>query len=179
MEKKMNNTFTQGLLDQNRKWLSAYILSLTGSPDDSDDLIQKVFVRALEIQDTYNGSSPLGAWLRGIAKNIVKEYWRSLSKEPLVSTEKALEYLDNSACRAEGYSVDERHENIRIKALRHCFKNLTGRMHSMLKLKYFKQKTSSAIAAVLNMKASAVDMALSRARKVLFNCIESRVKGEV
>ncbi|MBN1669388.1 MAG: hypothetical protein JXR37_00030 [Kiritimatiellae bacterium] len=73
MKEEGNNQddiWVHALIDQNRRWLLAFVLSLTGDANAADDLVQQVFLVAFENRAKYDGSRPLGGWLRGIARNI-------------------------------------------------------------------------------------------------------------
>jgi RNA polymerase sigma-70 factor, ECF subfamily len=138
-------------------------------------VVQDVFVIAIEKQSQYDGTHPLGAWLRGIARNRAHEYWRKCGKSPVVMDPDVIEQLDAAAEAHEERAVDTEYEKMRLSALATCLQRLTDRTREMLGLKYRENARSKIIAERLQMNITAVDMALSRARRLLFECIEERL----
>ena len=61
--------------------------------------------------------------------------------------------------------------------LKECLGELTERVRAMLALKYQEELPSKDIAERFRMKTNAVDMAMSRARRVLEECV-SRKMGQ-
>ena len=60
--------------------LRSYLASQVHHLDDVDDLAQEVFLAALRSLSTFRRGDDFGAWLRGIARNKVKIYFRSQSR---------------------------------------------------------------------------------------------------
>jgi RNA polymerase sigma-70 factor, ECF subfamily len=52
--------------------------------DIIEDVVQDVFVAALESLTTYAGASSLGTWLLGIARHKVEDYYRDCLKRPML-----------------------------------------------------------------------------------------------
>jgi len=58
--------------------LYAYVRSrLTPRYDEVDDLVQEIFLAAWENLSRYQGSGPLQAWVMGIARHKVEDYYRA------------------------------------------------------------------------------------------------------
>lgn len=55
-------------------WQIAY---LTGNPHATEDLVQETFANAIVHVRRYESRGSFHGWLRGIALNIVRNYWRS------------------------------------------------------------------------------------------------------
>ncbi len=174
-EDKPKTIFEQALLEQNRGWLTAYALSMTGDRQSSEDLVQEVFTTALNCQERYDGSHAVGAWLRGIARNKIREYWRKTKRLPVLVDMDVLESLDLAATAVENRCIDPDYVEQRSEALRTCIGRLTARVREMLRLRYEKGHRSQEIGLSLKMSASAVDMGLSRARKALRECIRTKM----
>lgn len=60
--------------------LRSYLASQVHHLDDVDDLAQEVFLAALESVSRFRRGDDFGAWLRGIARNKVRLYFRSRSR---------------------------------------------------------------------------------------------------
>ena len=168
---------TRALLDQNQRWLTAYFLSVTGSPTDADDLTQEVFATALANIGKYDPSRPLGAWLRGIARNHLHEFIRRSRRAFICATPAALAELGRAAGRLEAESIDPGHMDRRRSALERCMSALTDRARKAIDLRYSRGKPSRAIAAECGMSVPAVNMLLVRARQALEACISEKLEA--
>jgi RNA polymerase sigma-70 factor (ECF subfamily) len=60
--------------------LRSYLASQVYHLDDVDDLAQEVFLAALRSLSTFRRGDDFGAWLRGIARNKVRVYFRTQSR---------------------------------------------------------------------------------------------------
>ncbi len=164
------------LLEQNRQWLLAYVLSLTGHYRDSEDMVQDVFATALEQQNRFDRVVAVGAWLRGIARNKIREYWRQNKREPVLVSSEVLERLEQVAANHENQELIPYYKNWRLQILQSCMERLTDRAREILRLRYQERRRSQEIALRLKMAVSSVDMAMSRARKALRECIAAKIE---
>ena len=165
------------LLEQNRQWLLAYVLSLTGHYSDSEDMVQDVFRTALEQQNRFDQVLTVGAWLRGIARNKIHEYWRRNTREPVLVSSEVLERLEQVAADHENQGLAPNYKNWRLQILRSCMERLTDRAREILRLRYQEGRRSQEIGLCLEMAVSSVDMAMSRARKALLECIAAKIEN--
>jgi RNA polymerase sigma-70 factor (ECF subfamily) len=60
--------------------LRSYLASQVHHVDDVDDLAQEVFLTAFRSLSSYRRGDDFGAWLRGIARNKLLNYYRSTSR---------------------------------------------------------------------------------------------------
>lgn len=171
------NRLQLALLEQNRQWLLAYVLSLTGHYNDSEDMVQDVFRTALEQQNGFDQVVTVGAWLRGIARNKIREYWRQSKREPVLMSSEVLERLEQVAADHENQGLDPNYKNRRLQMLRSCMERLTDRAREILRLRYQEGRRSQEIALRLKMAVYSVDMAMSRARKALRECIAAKIEN--
>lgn len=64
--------------------LYPFALSLTRQPDAAADLLQDAYVRAMERAGQFQGTGPLGAWLRRIVHHLAIDRGRRSARELLV-----------------------------------------------------------------------------------------------
>ena len=57
--------------------LKSFILRLTASVEDTDDLLQDTFIKATENLDTFQNRSSLKTWVFAIGGNLAKNFLRS------------------------------------------------------------------------------------------------------
>jgi RNA polymerase sigma-70 factor (ECF subfamily) len=62
--------------EQSRRHLKSYILRITASVADTDDIVQDTYLKAVEKLDTFKGDSSLKTWLFSIASNLAKDNQR-------------------------------------------------------------------------------------------------------
>jgi len=171
--------WSAALIEQNRRWLTAYFHVGTGNRTVAEDLEQDTFHAALANHASFDPSRPLGAWLRGIARHRLLKYYRTTSRQPLFVDADMLDELDNEGAVVEKQQVDPGRNPPRLRALRDCIASMTERVRQMLEWRYQEAVSSKDIAERLTMKATAVDMALSRARRALESCMQRRLGGVI
>lgn len=169
--------FVHGALEQNRRWLTAYFLSVTGDHELAQDLVQEVFVRAVRAAATYDSTcGTLGAWLRGIARNVFNEHCRRAGRDPLALSDAMLAHLDDRAAAVATDNADPDDQQRRLHVLRECLAKLSKHVRRIFQMKYQQRSRSRQIAEALGMNENAVNVALSRGRRILQECIEQKVQ---
>lgn len=62
--------------------LKSYILRITTSVQDTEDILQDTFIKAHERLETFKGDSSLKTWVFAIASNLAKDHLRSKKRWP-------------------------------------------------------------------------------------------------
>jgi RNA polymerase sigma-70 factor, ECF subfamily len=150
--------------------LIAYIRALVGDPDLTEEIFQDVSVIVLQKIDAFDATRDLQAWCRGIARNLVLRE-RDRSKRLKVFANDAIVDLVDAAFeeRPEDLTVDTQRS-----LLRRCIGNLAGTAREMLELRYQTGLSLRDIAGRLERTEGAVQVALSRIRKWLADCVQRR-----
>lgn len=152
--------------------LRGYIAAVAASVDSVDDLAQETFLRALQRLDHVECLEDFPRFLRGIARNVIREHSRknasneayvSFVDELFVAEEKEVDV--DSPFRDPGVLV----------ALRSCVERLSPKARQMLTLRYQDELRSGEIAQNLGMNAGAVRTSLLRVREALLKCLRSAV----
>ena len=169
-----DDVWTRALFEQNHRWLMPFLRSMLGDLHAAEDLEQQVFLVALENRTKYDGSHSVGAWLRGIARNLAHEYWREKKAMPVLMDPAVLSELEEAAAGAEE-ECDPTQNETRLDAMRECLRKLTEKARAMLQMKYGDSLRSRVIGGRMGMRETAVDMGLSRARKTLLDCVQLKV----
>lgn len=65
-----------------RGQLKAYVLRLTASTQDAEDIVQDTWIKASTRLQTFKGESSLKTWLFAIASNLTKDHWRARQRWP-------------------------------------------------------------------------------------------------
>ncbi len=70
------------LVDEYSPRLYGFLYRLTGRPEDSEDLVQEVFVRLVRMIGQYEHDGRLEAWLFRIAANLARDHARKIIRAP-------------------------------------------------------------------------------------------------
>ncbi|HYG73807.1 MAG TPA: sigma-70 family RNA polymerase sigma factor [Planctomycetota bacterium] len=160
------------LLHQGR--VRAYLGRYVRDAATADDLAQEVFLAAYRTLNTYSGSSTLGVWLIGIARNRALTFLRDESRRKTRESGRfEAQMVEWRIEQAE--AQDEKLSNREITALEACVKTLPEHSSKLVSEYYFKARNLVDIAKELGRKESAVRMNLLRVRHALKDCIENRL----
>lgn len=133
---------------------------LLGWSGDAEDLVQDVFVAALENLPRFRGEARLSTWLTAIAVNRCRAHmrWRRLRETALQLMFHRLSAAPNG--RPPGHN--EIHDEVR-RAVR----TLRSRYREVVVLRYFEELSNAEVAEVLGISPAAVEQRLSRGRRML------------
>jgi RNA polymerase sigma-70 factor (ECF subfamily) len=127
--------------------------------DAVDDLVQDVFVAALNRLHTYQGTSPLRAWLLGIARHKVGDHYRDRLRRPLSLDEEPFEPA------ADGPPPEDAIDRGEAAArARHVLGRLPEPYALVLLWRYWDGRSAREIAAATGRTEKAVERLLARAR---------------
>ncbi len=136
----------------------------------TEDLVQQVFVNAYRSLGSYDAERDFGAWLRSIARNLVRnEIRRSVRKRRALTT-----YHEHLAGRFGDDNAAEDHEARLREALGKCREGLSQEAGRALELRYDQSLGFEEIAEHLGRTVAAARQMLSRIRLDLRVCIEER-----
>ena len=146
-------------------------IAMLGVPLDSvDDLAQETFLAAYQGLPRFDASKPLLPWLRGIARNLVRQSndRRKIGIE--LSTQLESEAVEDKSLRFQ--------ELYRLDYLLDCLKRLPTRSQSLIRLKYAEARNSFEIERTLNISAKTVRNTQARILIKLRRCVEGRMALE-
>lgn len=143
-------------------------MAATGDLHEADDLSQVVWQVLWKKLDQFDDDRPFKAWSFGFARLEVLKWRQRKARSREVLSEEALEKLANTSCdQAEQLSA-------RHGFLLDCIGKLAALARRVLDLKYGEGWRSREIGEKINRSAEAVDMMLSRTRKILRECVERK-----
>lgn len=65
-----------------RAQLKSYILRMTTSVEDTEDILQDTYIKAFQAIDTFKGDSSLKTWLFAIASNLARDFLKAKKRWP-------------------------------------------------------------------------------------------------
>ena len=157
---------------RDRLRLIAYIRALVGDADLTEDIFQEVSVVVLQKVDEFTAGRDLQAWCRGIARNVVLREREKSRRLRTFEGDRIVELVD--AAFAE-HAVPDAVEG-RPTHLRGCIRMLAAPSRDLLELRYDAGLSLRDVAHRMGRTESAVQVALSRVRKWLLDCVARRAE---
>ena len=157
--------------------LRGFVRSLGVDPLWVDDVAQEAFIVAYNRLDEFDHSRDFGAWLRGIARNLVINERRKDARRKRIISDNLTEVLIASSS-----ATDEEEDEmgdlalVRLNALKECVKGLPEKSLKLLKSRYEDDNSAQDIAEEFSMNPPAVRKALERMRTALRECMEEKMQ---
>ncbi|HMO53626.1 MAG TPA: RNA polymerase sigma factor [Tepidiformaceae bacterium] len=143
--------------------LHAYVRGQCRNDTVAEDIVANVFLKAWRSAKSYRpGSRTFQSWMFTIARNEVRDYWRSSQRTlPMLD-------LDITDDGEPSQQVDPKQAG---EILRRAMQGLTDDQRQVVVLRYFGNKTHEEIATIMGKREGAVRALLTRAlrqmRKVM------------
>lgn len=163
--------FTQMVAQQHQQ-LRSFIRMLGVAPDWVDDIAQEALLVAWREQDSFDPQRDLGKWLRGIARNLVRNELRKQKRQERLLHQGLAELL---VVAAEVEPEPESWVKCRVPVLRDCVEQLPPKSRQLVSGRYGDGWTAPDLADHFSMTPMAVRQALVRIRLQLKRCIELRL----
>jgi RNA polymerase sigma-70 factor (ECF subfamily) len=144
--------------------------------DTAQEVVQLTFIRAYEQLDEYQPERDFGVWLCVICKHFILTELERQRRES-----RNLEKFSHALRLRVGEEMagaEAEDQRDSLSALRECLNNLQTQAASVVRLRYEERQSCQSIAVSLDRTVTWVTSTLSRSRKVLRVCIESRLSGE-
>ena len=164
-ETKSMEAAIAGLFEEYYDKVVRYIYIRISDQPEAEDLAGEVFLKALKSMGSYRGSAEqLRFWIFKIARNIVIDHYRKMSKRKTVN-------LDDVEI-ADSTNVEEMAEQrLQIGELTKAMKQLTEAQREVIGLRFFAGLSSAETAQILGKSSGAVrEMqcdAIQRLRKLM------------
>jgi RNA polymerase sigma-70 factor (ECF subfamily) len=159
---------------RDRHLLLGYLRALVGDPSLAEDLFQDVSVVVLQKIEQFDPGRDLQAWCRGIARNLVLRHRQDAVRLRAFEDDRLVELIDAAFAENAGRDLWDPRRN----ELRPCLEALAASSRELVHRRYETGLSMRSIAARLSRTEAAVQVALSRVRKWLADCIERRAAQE-
>lgn len=157
--------------------LRAFVRSLGVLPMWVDDIAQEAFIVAYERLDEFDESRDFGAWVRGIARNLVINERRKDARRKRILADNLTDILIRTSSVPEHVEEEMGDQAAaRLAALKECLAQLPEKSKALITARYEKDEAAPDIAERLQMKAPAVRKALERVREALKRCMDERLR---
>lgn len=154
--------------------LIGFALMLTGDREAADETYQETCLEAWRSRARFDAALDFGAWLRGIARHVLKRRARASARASrFVWEEVDLDLLEASWVEREQDEL----LGTRRAALELCLGALDDSGRALLRRRYDDDVPLARLAEEERRSEDALKMALHRLRKKLQDCIDRRVKA--
>lgn len=125
---------------------------------DTDELVSQIFEKVITKYDAYDDSrSPVEAWVIGIAKNVVNDYFRKRKRRVFESLDTVREFVTGYG-RPDDIAVKNEENEALIRAL--C--KLSDKERTIVSMKYAAELKNKDIAKIMNLSESNIGVILYR-----------------
>lgn len=150
--------------------LRGFVLGLVPQRHLADDIVQETFLTACQKAETYEPGTNFRAWIFTIARFKVLAILKRQAGQGNVLSSDVVEVL-----AAE--HVEDVHLPARIAALDQCVAKLGPSARRAVTLRYVDNLGPTDIATEMGWSVNALNVALSRARIFLRNCVERALQS--
>jgi len=135
-----------------------YLLAWTGSVQDAEDLTAQTFEAALRDWHRYRGEGPVIAWLMGIARHRLIDFYRR---------QRPISEIDEGEAAPAPPLDDVIGQRLRLDQVRGALAALPGDQAEVIRLRLLGDLSTAETAAVMGRSPDAVKMLLHRALRSL------------
>ena len=152
--------------------LRVFVRSLGVDADWVDDVSQEACLTAFRQWESFDQSRDFGKWLRGIARNLVRNELRKDARRRRILHEALSELLVDET--EEDHGMRE-WKQVQMTSVRDCVEQLPPKSRQMVSERYGGGWGASELSGHLQMSAAAIRQALVRIRRQLKECIERKL----
>jgi RNA polymerase sigma-70 factor (ECF subfamily) len=156
--------FVSLFLSEQRR-IYCYIVTLTGNPQDAEDLLQETASLLFTKFDEYRPGSSFFSWACQTAHYLVLNHRRKQSRQAIVLDDDVLELL------AEVPAAEDEIISIRRTALHACLAKLSVADRNLFERRYAAAVAVKVLAVELGRSADSVCRSLGRIRRALIQCV--------
>jgi len=158
-----NNELYAEIVRRYQQKLYRYLRYLTNRPDEAEDVLQDVFIKAYRNLFGFDTRKKFSSWIYRIAHNEGVNFVKKTTREKQVSLEK----LDFSP-EKEGDSVEDAFakEELREK-VKECLDELEAKYREPLVLYYFEDRSYREISDILRIPVKTVGTFIFRGKRIL------------
>ena len=152
-------------LDRYGRPLYSLIVQIVGCPEDAEELVQDVFLKAFKNLSGYKGDCIFSTWLYRIAYNTAISATRKKKHEFLYIEENAINNVPDEKVATLFEPTDDEE---RISRLAHAVDLLSVEEKALITLFYYEEKSIEEVGGILKLTVANVKVRLYRVRKKLY-----------
>ena len=162
------------LVAEYRGMVWAYCLGIVEDAHLAEDLTQEVFLVAQRRLGEFRPGESFGAWLRGIARNEVRESRRAAARRHVVADSDLVAGMEDVYARLDDKALGDAWAE-RLAAVRACIAALPELMRRAMELVYSAGLEVAQAAERAGERADTFQRRLYRAREKVRECVERKL----
>lgn len=156
----------QSLVDANYRSVWQYAVTLTRGSSEAEDVTHQAFLLVFDRLVEERPIDDPGQWLRGVVRNLVREWWRKNRRLPVELADQLCRLAED----VDTASVELKSEH--EAALAACLEKLTDDERQMVRARYEDGLQITEIAQRREMNVKTTRVRLFRIRERLKTCVE-------
>ena len=160
------------LVNLHHRELLVYARSLTREANTSRDIVQEAFIVAFQKINTFDVTRDFATWMRGIVRNKWREWLRKNKRYELTDHELSGLDADIATWQAEHASGS----STVFDALEICLTRLPDNLRETVHAYYYEGQSGDEAAESLGVAPAAIRKRLQRARTLLKECVDAKLK---
>lgn len=177
-EKKNSESAIALVFEEQYEKLFGVVYRMTENIQDTEDVLQNVFIKAYSNIEKFRGDAELSTWLYRITVNESNRYLKSWNKLPVIQFSEKLGLTEKEFFESIEYTQNQDDnliiEEMREKCLRGFLRCIPQKMRVCFLLKTCLELKNKEIATVLNLTEANVKVLLHRGREKLKDMFEYR-----
>jgi RNA polymerase sigma-70 factor, ECF subfamily len=166
------------IIKRYQKKLFSYVYRLVGNKEETEDILQNVFVKAYGNIKTFDIERKFSSWIYRISHNEAINFLKRRNKRKFISWEDIVASKDKMETKSEEKSPIENwiREESRLE-VQGALEKLPEKYRKVLMLRYFSEKSYQEIGKIIKSPVNTVGTLINRAKKKLasvINLLEGR-----
>lgn len=157
------------IVERHQGAIFGYLRARLFEASDAEDICQEVFLRCYTVKAKYDDSALVRPWLIGVARNVLREHIRKVTRrQEVIWTELCLELE----------SMVETDQSVYEDALGHlpgCLESLGPSARQALDLHYGSRFKLTEISEKLHRSVGAIKLLMHRSRQALRHCLDRKL----
>jgi RNA polymerase sigma-70 factor (ECF subfamily) len=162
----------EALVDQHYESVWSYVSLLTRAAAEAEDITHQAFLLTFDRLTAGETIHDPALWLRGVARNLVRAFWREKRKLPMDLTDQLSRLVEETDDAADAELKAERQA-----ALAGCLQDLSADEQRVVKARYQAGLRIVQIAEQEKLNVTTARVKLFRIRERLKACIEWKLAG--
>lgn len=150
--------------------LLVFTRAATRDSEAARDIVQEALVTAWKKFEEFETDRDFGAWVRGIARNKAKDWFRRQQRQALSDSDLAEFEADLIAWRDSNSTETTIYERVED-----CIGKLPGNFKAAVRAFYFEDRSGGDAADALSISPANLRKRLERARSLLHDCLSGAI----
>jgi RNA polymerase sigma-70 factor (ECF subfamily) len=153
--------------------LHVFLRAQTRDAAVADDLLQETLLAAWHALDHFDPERAFGPWLRGIARNLVRNHRSRRVREQVVASDAWADLLEEHCAALQRLRNDRLDEQ--LTQLRLCLDSLPTTYRTAIECRYRDGLRGAALQQRLQITCEAMLKRLQRGRQMLADCLQRQL----